>query len=155
MLDIKGNASNLLVARLSNFTPRPFVFEGVRCAGIEGFLQSLKCEYIPTQKEICLLEGREAKQCGQTYDNWKHSQILWWKGQSFHRSGREYLLLVTNAYDAVYAQDKTLRHDLLAIGCNEICHSIGNPDMRDTVLTEVEMIYQLNRLRIRAFSSKE
>ena len=32
----------------------------------------------------------------------------------------------------------------------EICRSIDNPHIRDTVLTEVEMIHQLNRLRLRA-----
>lgn len=155
MLDIKGNASNPLVARLSNFTPRSFVFHGVKCASLEGFLQSLKCESLVIQREICLLEGKEAKRRGQTYDIWKDSQILWWVGKEYHRLSRGYLLLVTDAYDAVYHCDASFRQDLLAIGYEEICHTIGNPDMCDTVLTEVEMIYQLNRLRIRAFCEKK
>ncbi len=152
MLDIKGNVTNPLVARLSNFTPRPFTFMGVTCAGLEGFFQSLKCEFVLSQREICLLEGKEAKRAGQMYESWKKSQLLWWDGKSYHRASREYLLLVTRAYDEVYLQDPSMRIDLLAIGYQEICHSIGNPDMRDTVLTEVEMLYQLNRLRIRALS---
>jgi hypothetical protein len=154
MLDIKGNSSNPLVARLSNFTARPFVFDGVPCAGLEGFLQSVKCQDVLIQKEICAMKGRDAKQQGTEYDTWKDSQILWWNGKPYSRSSREYLLLVTKAYDAVFKQDKSFAEDLRNSGHEEICHSIGNPDMRDTVLTEVEMLYQLNRLRIRVLSSE-
>lgn len=154
MLDIKGNSLNALVARLSNFTARPFVFEGTSCAGLEGFLQSLKCKDVLIQKEICTLKGRDAKQKGLDYDTWKNSQTLWWKGIPYDRSSRQYLLLVTKAYDSVFDQDKSFTEDLRNIGNQEICHSIGNPDMRDTVLTEVEMIYQLNRLRIKVLSDR-
>ncbi len=152
MLDIKGNSTDVLVARLSNFTARPFVFDAVTCACLEGFLQSLKCQDVLIQKEICALKGRDAKKRGTEYDTWKDSQTLWWDGKPYLRSSREYLLLVTKAYDAVCEQDKSFTHDLARIGYEEICHSIGNPDMRDTVLTEVEMLYQLNRLRIQVLS---
>jgi hypothetical protein len=134
MIDIKGNDKDPQVARLSNFTNRPFIFCDVSCAGLE----------------ICLLSGRDAKRRGLEFDDWKESQLLWWDGFSFERSGREYFSLVTDIYDAAYAQDDSFRTDLLAIGYEDICHSIGNSNMPDTVLTEVEMIYQLNRLRIRA-----
>ena len=152
MLDIKGNSTDLLVARLSNFTARPFVFDDVLCSGLEGFLQSLKCQDALIQKEICILKGKDAKQRGVVYDTWKVLQTLWWKGMPYRRSSREYLLLVIKAYDTVFEQDKSFAKDLVNIGYEEICHSIGNPDMRDTVLTEVEMIHQLNRLRIQVLS---
>jgi Bacteriophage protein GP30.3 len=150
MIDIKGNDKDPQVARLSNFTNRPFIFCDVSCAGLEGILQALKCKDFEIQKEICLLSGRDAKRRGLEFDDWKESQLLWWDGFSFERSGREYFSLVTDIYDAAYAQDDSFRTDLLAIGYEDICHSIGNSNMPDTVLTEVEMIYQLNRLRIRA-----
>lgn len=153
MLDIKGNSTDPIVARLSNFTARSFVFEGVSCVGLEGFLQSLKCQDVLVQKEICALKGKDAKKRGAEYDTWKNLQTLWWDGKPYSRSSREYLLLVTKAYDAVFKQDKSFAEDLMNIEYKEICHSIGNPDMRDTVLTEVEMIYQLNRLRIQMLSS--
>jgi hypothetical protein len=152
MLDIKGNSLNALVARLSNFTSRPFVFEEVPCAGLEGFLQSLKCQDVLIQKEICAMKGKDAKQKGGEYNTWKDSQTLWWKGTPYDRSSRQYLLLVTRAYDAVFEQDTSFTEDLRNIGSQEIYHSIGNPDMHDTVLTEVEMIHQLNRLRIKVLS---
>ncbi len=151
MLDIRGSATDPLVARLSNFTDRTFSFRSVQCAGLEGILQSLKCSDFKIQKEICALRGREAKRFGNNYNNWKDTQMLWWNERSFNRAGREYFDLITSIYDAVYDQDVTFRNDLLAVGHEDICHSIGNPDMRDTVLTEVEMIHQLNRLRIRVF----
>ncbi len=150
MLDIKGNDPNPQIARLSNFTNRQFIFCDVVCAGLEGILQALKCEDFEIQKEICSLNGREAKRRGMEFDNWKDRQSLWWSNLEFCRSGKEYVSLITDIYDAVYAQDSSFKTDLLAIGYEDICHSIGNPNMQDTVLTEVEMIYQLNRLRIKA-----
>ena len=150
MLDIKGNDKDPRVARLSNFAKRAFVFCDVSCAGLEGILQALKCKDFDVQKEICALSGREAKRRGLEFDDWKESKCLWWSDMEFDRSGKEYVSLVTDIYDAVYAQDASFKTDLLAIGHEEICHSIGSSNMQDTVLTEVEMLYQLNRLRIRA-----
>lgn len=150
MIDIKGGSKDLRAARLSNFTDRPFVFDGVQCVGIEGVLQALKEFHFETQVEICAMSGKLAKRAGSERDTWKQGQMLWWRGVTYARSSREYQELITRIYDAVYEQDPTFKEDLLAIGNEEICHSIGNPDQRNTVLTEVEMIHQLNRLRIQA-----
>lgn len=150
MLDIKGNSSDTRSVRLSNFTDRPFIFRNVSCRGIEGILQALKCSDVETQKEICALSGREAKRRGNEHNNWKETQVLWWNGEQFGRSTREYQDLISAIYDAVYEQDRSFEQDLHAIGNEEIRHTIGSPDMRDTVLTEIEMLYQLNRLRFRA-----
>lgn len=152
MLDIRGNSTDRRVARLSNFTERLFIFDEVACKGLEGLLQAFKCPDVQIQKEICNLNGRAAKARGVDFNNWKETQILWWQGSPYQRSSRDYVLLVTRSYDAVYEQDVSFKEDLLLIEFEEICHSIGNPDMRDTVLTEVEMLYQLNRLRIRALA---
>jgi hypothetical protein len=150
MIDIKGNDKDPRVARLSNFTKRPCFFCEVACAGLEGILQALKCEDFEIQKEICALGGRDAKRRGLEFDNWKESQRLWWDGMEFDRAGREYFNLITDIYDTAYVQDASFKTDLLAIGYEDICHSIGNVNMQDTVLTEVEMLHQLNRLRLRA-----
>ena len=155
MLDIKGNSTNQLVARLSNFTERLFTFDKVECTGLEGFLQALKFCNFEIQKEICALESREAKRRGSENLIWGNGQILWWCNVAYPRSSREYFNLITRAYDAVYGQDKSFKEDLLLIGYEEISHSIGKTDMQVTVLTEVEMLYQLNRLRIRSFQSNK
>lgn len=154
MIDIRRTCSDPRASRLSNFTSRSFVFSGIPCAGIEGVLQAFKCPDYETQKEICALHGKEAKRRGKSFDGWKESQTLWWDGLPYERSSREYLLLVTRVYDTTYAQDQTFGDDLLLIAYEDIAHSIGNPDMRDTVLTEVEMLYQLNRLRIHALRDR-
>ena len=149
MLDIIGKAVDSRAARLSNFTDRPFVFDLVQCAGLEGILQALKCPVIGLQWAICRLSGKAAKQRGSEF-NWQDSQRLWWQDRMYYRASREYFDLITRIYDAVYEQDPSFKQDLLAIGFDDIAHSIGNTDMQKTVLTEVEMIHQLNRLRIRA-----
>ena len=46
---------------LSNFAPHPFVIDGVECASMEGFLQSLKFKEPEMQKHVCLLVGKAAK----------------------------------------------------------------------------------------------
>jgi hypothetical protein len=153
MIDIKGNSPDRHSARLSNFTERHFFIDGVFCNGVEGFLQALKCQDTILQKEICALSGKKAKKRGADFDTWKKSQTLWWLGKEYPRKSRDYLILVTRAYDLAYLHDHTFHEDLTVIGHEPICHSIGNPDMNDTVLTEVEMLYQLNRLRIRALKT--
>ncbi len=153
MIDIKGNSPNPVAARLSNFTPRHFVFDGVTCTGLEAILQSLKYTDPLIQAEICALSSQEAKRRGSEFATWKSDQTLWWKTRPYGRTTRDYMSLVTTIYDTVFEQDPTFKNDLLAIGYEEIAHSIGNPDMSDTVLTEVEMLYQLNRLRLRSLSN--
>jgi hypothetical protein len=152
MLDIKGNSLFREAARLSNFTNRPFIFDSVQCTGLEGILQALKCPDPSVQANLCSCNGKEAQRLGQEFNNWKIDQMLWWKERPYGRSTREYMCLISDLSDSVFEQDPTFREDLLRIGYRAIYHSIGNPDMRDTVLTEVEMLYQLNRLRIRALT---
>jgi len=153
MIDIKGGSKDPRAARLSNFTNRSFIFDGVQCAGIEGILQALKESRFKAQVETCALSGKLAKKAGAERNTWKESQTLWWREIAYPRNSREYQELLTKIYDTVYEQDPTFKEDLLAVGNEEICHSIGNSDQRDTVLTEVEMIHQLNRLRIRALQN--
>ena len=45
-----GSGSGYPSANLSNFSPHPFVIDGVECNSMEGFLQSLKYENV----EICM-----------------------------------------------------------------------------------------------------
>lgn len=48
-------------AILSNFTENHFVYDGVECGGMEGFLQSLKYEDEAKQIRVCALFGVKAK----------------------------------------------------------------------------------------------
>lgn len=56
-----GKGSGGVSGRLSNFTPRRFVFDGVNCNSIEGVLQSFKFKNPEMQKEVCKLVGSAAK----------------------------------------------------------------------------------------------
>ena len=47
---------------LSNFYPNEFVIDGVRCGGMEGFLQSLKFRRKGRQEAVAALSGKEAKE---------------------------------------------------------------------------------------------
>lgn len=42
---------------LSNFAPHEFEIDGVKCASMEGFLQSLKFQNPEMQKYVCSLVG--------------------------------------------------------------------------------------------------
>ena len=148
MLDISSKSTDPCAARLSNFTDRPFVFDGVQCAGLEGPIQAFKCQDPMMQEEICALRGKDAKRRGQDF-RWQDSGLLWWKGRSYDRFSRDYSDLITRLYDAAYDQVTEYRTDLYCVTYVDIRHTMGNTDMRATVLTEVEMIHQLNRLRIR------
>ncbi len=146
-IEIGGHTKSPVGKRLSNFFPRPFTMGAVRCGGMEGFLQSLKCHDAVTQTEIAALSGIAAKRAGQAHNAWKETQLLFWQGEVYNRSSRGYLLLITRAYDALFHQQPKFRRDLAKLGTAQIWHSIGNPDMRATTLTETEMLYQLERLR--------
>lgn len=56
-----GSGSGYPSANLSNFSPHGFVVDGVECASMEGFLQSLKFQDPEMQKHVCTLVGKKAK----------------------------------------------------------------------------------------------
>src|SRR5258708_7422596 len=54
--DIKAKAP-FPAGALSNFALHAFTFDGVHCASMEGFLQSLKIEDVREQERVCYLAG--------------------------------------------------------------------------------------------------
>lgn len=156
-IDSRGNFP---AASLSNFAKHAFVFDGVGCASMEGLLQSFKYDDVDRQIEICKLVGRAAQLKGQERNEaWKSKQTLWWKGESFDRHGPEYQQLLTRAYDALGYQNVVFRaaliYTLVHFGAEELTHSVGNPDPKDTILTEKEFCGQLMRLRPALFDYVE
>lgn len=114
-------------------------------------LQAFKfSDEIEVQRHVCVMAPIFAKQMGTKFSNWKETQTLFWNEQVFDRQSQEYQELVTRLYDAVFDRDPTFKEDLLALGDEEICHSIGKSDPSETVLTETEFMDQLNRLRKKA-----
>ena len=144
-LDMRSNGlypSNIL----SNMCNNAFVFEGVECGSMEGFLQSLKCKDEERQRQICAMKGGEAKKHSTTA--WQKDQILWWKGQAIDRQDLfEYSEFLKKAYQAMFEQNERFRKALLQTRGMELTHESGNGDCKKTILTFWEFTMLLTDLR--------
>lgn len=130
---------------LSNFAPHAFILDGVHCASMEGFLQSLKFESIEMQEYVCTLVGMKAKMKGRN-KKWYRKQVLYWRGVEYKRDSKEYQELLDRAYNELNKNTK-FRKALEATNTARITHSIGKNKINMTVLTEREMCSRLTRLR--------
>lgn len=130
---------------LSNFAPHAFVLDGVQCASMEGFLQSLKFSNPDMQVEVCKLVGITAKRRGAN-KNWWTSQTLYWKGKPYKRDSKDYQDLLDRAYHAL-SQNASFQKALLATGNSSLTHSIGRNKINETVLTVQEFTSRLYKLR--------
>ncbi|MGD9868404.1 MAG: hypothetical protein AB7U38_10450 [Hyphomicrobiales bacterium] len=134
--------------QLSNFAPHAFEIDGVPCACMEGFLQSLKFADPEMALKVCAMRGPKAKRTGRK-GRWRHSQMLHWRGAAFDRHGAEYQALLDRAYDALFEQSAGFREALAATGTRPLAHSMGRSEPHQTVLTIEEFCGRLARLRSR------
>ena len=140
-----GSGTGFPSASLSNFAPHTFVIDGIECASMEGFLQSLKFSNPEMQKEVCKLVGKAAKFKGKK-KKWWRTQTLFWQGQSFKRDSQEYQELLDRAFDAL-SQNSSFQKALLATKDAVLTHSIGKTKITETVLTVQEFVSRLTRIR--------
>lgn len=140
-----GSGQSYPSAALSNFAPHPFIIDGVECASMEGFLQSLKFKNPEMQKYVCTLVGKAAKFKGKDKKWWKE-QKLYWQGVEYERESDEYQLLLNRAYNALY-QNSGFQRALEASKPSILTHSIGKTDPSRTVLTQAEFCGRLMKLR--------
>lgn len=140
-----GSGSGYPSASLSNFAPHPFVIDGVQCASMEGFLQSLKFESVDMQEYVCTLVGKAAKKKGRK-KNWQQSQTLYWRGVAIKRDSDDYQKLLDRAYEALN-ENTGFRKALEATGNATLTHSIGKNKISETVLTTREFCSRLTKLR--------
>lgn len=143
-MDIRSG-SGYPAANLSNFTPHPFEIDGVQCASMEGFLQSLKYKNLEMQEYVCTLVGKKAKLKGKE-KKWYNKQILYWQGIAYPRNSRAYQDLLDRAFEAL-SQNKKFQKALKATGNATLAHSIGEKDPSKTVLTRQEFTNCLVNLR--------
>jgi predicted NAD-dependent protein-ADP-ribosyltransferase YbiA (DUF1768 family) len=141
-----GSKQGYPASALSNFTPHPFVLEGVSISSMEGFLQSLKFSNPEMQKHVCTLIGFKAK-CAGREKKWFRTQTLHWQGKEYKRDSVEYQDLLDRAYEAMFRQNEGFRKALAASGEATLTHSIGKTSERVTVLTVREFCGRLTRLR--------
>ena len=140
-----GSGTGWPSAALSNFAPHPFVIDGVECASMEGFLQSLKFKEPAMQAEVCKLVGKAAKFRGKKKKWWK-TQTLYWNGVEYARDSEEYQELLDKAFDAL-AQNTGFQKALLATNDSTLTHSIGKSKQQETVLTKQEFCSRLTKIR--------
>lgn len=131
---------------LSNFYPNEFIFDGVKCCSMEGFLQSLKYKNTKKQQKICTLSGKEAKKKGKYKFLWKLTGNIHWQGKKIKRTSSVYKNLIKNAYEAL-SQNQEFLNAIKATDNKTLIHSIGSHDERKTILTEKEFIDCLNYIR--------
>lgn len=144
-LDIKAKAP-WPAGALSNFAPHAFTFDGVRCASMEGLLQSLKIADTVEQERVCGLDGPVAQSVGRKHD-WQTTGTLWWRGAAYDRLSDTYQWLLDRAYQALFDQAKKFRDALAATGDARLTHSFGKTDPTETILTADELCSRLERLR--------
>lgn len=138
---------------LSNFFPHKFIFEGVKCGSMEGFLQSLKTDNVERQQLVCALSGKEAKL--RSTNTWKKEQNVFWNGHRINRHGNQFQFLIRRAYREMIKQCPQFKDALLATEKKKLFHSIGNPNPMDTILTERELCNILTELRSDIYSTTD
>lgn len=140
-----GSSKSYPAGTLSNFSPHPFELDGVKCASMEGFLQSLKFKSPEMQEQICGLVGIAAKRA-ERKKKWFRTQTLYWRGRELKRDSEAYQVLLNRAYNAL-DENSSFRKALLATGNAVLKHSIGKNKESDTVLTQREFCSRLMHLR--------
>ena len=148
-----GSGTGFPASNLSNFAPHAFTIDGVECASMEGFLQSLKFSNPEMQKEVCKLVGRAAKFKGKK-KKWYRDQTLYWQGKPYKRDSNEYQELLDRAYDQL-SKNEGFRKALLATGNATFTHSMGKNKQSETVLTVKEFTSRLTKIRERLKQEKE
>ena len=134
---------------------RRFSVDGVECASMEGFLQSLKYQDIEKQRYCCTLTGHTARLYGKQAPDWRTKQTLYWNGVEYDRHSDEYRLLIERTYCILFTQSKDAKDALLATGSEILTHTVGNSNPNETILTkkefcdiltEIRTIFQLNEM---------
>ena len=135
-----GSGTGYPSAALSNFSPHSFVIDGVECASMEGFLQSLKFQDPEMQKHVCTLVGKGKKK------KWWKTQTLYWQGEEIPRSSERYQELLDDAFMAL-SKNEGFRRALLATQNATLTHNIGKKKESETVLTRTEFTSRLTKIR--------
>ena len=147
IIDIISSGEKYPEAELSNFYPYPFTIDGIKCGGMEGFLQSLKFFSKKKQIHVCALSGKKAKRVGEKKRLWKLLGRVHWQGRFIKRDSKEFDHLISLAYNEMYKQNEDFRRALEASRGKTLVHSIGSHNKRKTILTEEEFISRLEWLR--------
>ncbi len=148
---------NLETAVLSNLYPHKFPFytsgafgmcHEVQCLSMESFIQSLRVKDPVVQKYICEnLTGPMVHKLKPCLRDWREDGYVYWNGSIIMRDSATYQELISTAYDCLFEGNQLFREFVLPhFKGMYLIHSIGNDHVSQTLLTESEFRYQLNRL---------
>ena len=140
-----GSGRGYPESALSNFSPHEFTIDGVKCASIEGFLQSLKFKDVAMQEHVCSLVGKAAKFKGKK-KKWWREQVLYWRCVPINRHSEYYQDLLNRAFWELM-KNASFKKALLATGNATLTHSIVKSNEKETVLTEREFCNRLTNMR--------
>ena len=138
---------------LSNLFPHKFVFytceeDKTTCLSMESFLQSLRVQDPVLQKYICEnYSAMNAWKLRFALRDWREDGLVYWNGKAIVRCSDEYTELITTAYDCLFYGNPVFREIVLPhFKGKYLIHSFGCDCETETLLTEREYRYQLNRL---------
>ena len=148
---------NPVSSALSNLFPHKFLFytrgklgkfDDTHCLSMESFLQSLRVKDANLQKYICEnYYGPMVQKLKVYLRDWREDGYLYWNGISIKRDSATYHELISTAYDCLFEGNPIFRECVLPqFRGIHLIHSIGKDCKSETLLTESEFRYQLNRL---------
>jgi len=146
-IDISFKSKGIAKA-LSNLCPYPFQFEGINCSCMEAFIQSLKVQDIAVQEDVCFKTGLFCYNIRYMFDDWRKTGTVYWKGKPINRQSKDYLMLITRAYEALLNQSPIFHYALSKVKENGymLKHSIGCEEISETLLTPNEFTAILDYL---------
>ena len=147
-----SSGSGYPASSLSNFAPHEFIIDNIKCASMEGFLQSLKFQNPDMQKYVCSLVGKAAKFKGKN-KKWQKTGNLYWQSEVIKRDSERYQELLDKAYNAL-AKNQSFKKALLATGTATLTHSIGKTKISETILTKTEFVSRLTKIRTTLMQDK-
>lgn len=129
--------------------PVRFEIDGVKCASLDGFVESLKFERIIDQKNISKRVGNDARKRGIEKDNpgnQKADRMLYWQGDTFKRNGKTFNRLLARVFREM-AKNARYQAALMATQDADFRYPKGKTNKKDTVLTKKELTDNLKKLR--------
>lgn len=146
-------------AVLSNLFPHKFTMldnldvhdarpvKHIQCLSMESFLQSLREPDKNLQEFICSnYSGFVAYKMRLSLRDWRKEGTLYWIGREIKRTSEDYTNLISEAYDRLFDGNILFRTMLYRARKKYLVHTTGCDDITETLLTESEYRYQLNRL---------
>ena len=107
---------------MSNFSPHPFILDGVRCQTVEAFIQGIKFPPgDPRREQIFAMNGLHA---------WKmrvhaQSDYVWWGEETLTYRSPEHSALIRRAIEAKFAQNPNALEALKSTEGLTIIHEPG------------------------------